>query len=560
MKKHLFYPIIMSFTLLLVACGGGGGDSSSSSTPGTLSTTSANALPNDCLIGGTTNPSTYSGSGVGVCQYSNTTASSKVINLAINGVSSTNTVTLLFSNGSTSDQASLSAGTASPNINSNYAKAVVASAEPETEEAKSKRLKDEFHENVLKQNEEIARNLLKARDQSSAKSFYGDFIPQPSSPLASPALGAARVWIDTFTGSVINYSTTAQKICSLPNGRNIVFWADSASLAGNYVSSASITSLANAVCGQDGGFDRLTTLLGDVWGTHNYSNLILDSAKQDINILIVKPNKEPAWAGYYYCLNSFTDSIYSNQALVFFTSAYQLNRDINFLLSTLIHEATHMINYYQRVVARGAVHDTWLEETSALMSEDVVAASFIKNSDGSVYNEIQIVEIPSYLATGGNFSYTNWQFLNGPSYAIGGSFGAYLNRNYGTAIMTGLINSCPGSTAGSSYPCMEKLIQKNGGSGFSEDFARMGASVFGLLPSSGLPSGYGFPAKTTGKYSLVPIDLSTKTAPSTTPSNGSTILSTSHTYKRDGISAGKNSWSRTGIVVPANTSVKVVVR
>ena len=86
MKKHLFYPIIMSFTLLLVACGGGGGDSSSSSTPGTLSTTSANALPNDCLIGGTTNPSTYSGSGVGVCQYSNTTASSKVINLAINGV------------------------------------------------------------------------------------------------------------------------------------------------------------------------------------------------------------------------------------------------------------------------------------------------------------------------------------------------------------------------------------------------------------------------------------------------------------------------------------------
>ena len=91
--------------------------------------------------------------------------------------------------------------------------------------------------------------------------------------------------------------------------------------------------------------------------------------------------------------------------------------------------------------------------------------------------------------------------------------------------MTGLINSCPGSTAGSSYSCVEKLIRANGGSSFSEDFARMGASVFGLFPSSNLPSGYGFPAKTTGKYSLVPIDLSARTAPSTTPSNGSTILS-----------------------------------
>ena len=558
--KKILYPIIMSLPLLLIACGGGGGDSSSSSAPSTPSATSANALPTDCSIGGASNPSTYSGSGIGVCQYSNTTASSKLIDLAINGVSSANTVTLLFSNGSTSDQASLSTGTASPNINSNNAKAIVASAEPETDEAKSKRLKEEFHESVLNQNEEIARNLLKTRDQSSARSFNGDFLPQPLSPLPSPAIGAARVWIDAYATPVVSYSTTNQSVCSIPNGRNVVIWADAASLSGSYISSASISSLANSVCGQDGGFDRLTTLLGDAWGTHNYSNLILDTAKQDINIVIVKPTARPAWAGYYGNINSYTTYTTSNQALVFFISAYTLNQSINYVQSTLIHEATHMINFYQRTVARGSAHDTWLEETSAMMSEDVVAASFIKNSDGSAYNLMQIVEIPDYLATGGNFSYTNWQFLTGPSYAIGGSFGAYLNRNYGTAIMTGLINSCPGITPGSSYPCMEKLIQANGGSGFSEAFARMGASVFALLPSSGLPSGYGFPAKTAGKYSLVPIDLSTKTAPSTTPSNGSTILSTSHAYKRDGISVGKNSWSRTGVVVPANTSVKVVVR
>ena len=551
---------MMPFALLLISCGGGGGDIASSSTPTNYSTTSTNALPNDCSVGGTSNPSTYNGSGIGVCQYSNTTASSKVIDLAINGVSSANTVTLLFSNGSASDQVSLSAGNASPNINSTNAKAVLASAEPETEEAKNKRLKEEFHNNLLNQNDEIARNLLKTRDQSSARSFYGDFVPQPSSPSASPAIGAAKAWIETSTDSVINYSTTAQKVCSLPTGRNVVIWADSASLVGSYVSSANIASLANGLCGNDGGFDRLTTLLGDVWGAHSYRNLISDSAKQDINIVLLKPTTRPDWAGYYYANNSFTNSQYSNQALVFFINAYDLHQSVNFMLSTLIHEATHMINFYQRDVARGASHDVWLNETSAMMSEDVVAASFIKNSDGSAYNLMQIVQIPDYLASGGNFSYTNWQFLTGQSYAIGGSFGAYLNRNYGTAIMTGLINSCPGSTAGSSYSCVEKLIRANGGSSFSEDFARMGASVFGLFPSSNLPSGYGFPAKTTGKYSLVPIDLSARTAPSTTPSNGSTILSTSHTYKKDTISTGKNSWSRTGVVVPAYTSIKVVVR
>ena len=100
---------MMPFALLLISCGGGGGDIASSSTPTNYSTTSTNALPNDCSVGGTSNPSTYNGSGIGVCQYSNTTASSKVIDLAINGVSSANTVTLLFSNGSASDQVSLSA-------------------------------------------------------------------------------------------------------------------------------------------------------------------------------------------------------------------------------------------------------------------------------------------------------------------------------------------------------------------------------------------------------------------------------------------------------------------
>jgi hypothetical protein len=437
----------------------------------------------------------------------------------------------------------------------------------------SHRAQDEAHSKILDQNREFSELAAKTTRDTPWYDKFNSLIFSAPSP--APALGTQRSWKDNYDSvNPVNYPTTAQFVCTIPNGRSVVIWADSATLSGSYVTLANLTTLGNSVCSAGGGFDKLIGIMGDAWGSHSQpTKLISDSTKQDINIVVIKPTSAPGWAGYFYGLNNYLTTAYSNttnsnEAIVFFVSAYQINNDftsngkLNYSTSTLIHEAAHMINFYQKSVVRGSSHETWLEETSAMLSEDVVAASFLTNTDNSVYNTMQSVRVPGYLATGGNVSYINWVTLTNNSYNIGGAFGAFINRKYGTAIMSGLVTSCSDSysTSGSSIACMNSLITSNGGIGFADEFTKMGVSVFGLFPGSALPSGYGYPAKTTGSYSLIPIDLSGSSIPAPASLTGSTLASTSHTYKIDSIGLGKTSWVRSGVVVPANSTIKVIAR
>ncbi len=116
------------------------------------------------------------------------------------------------------------------------------------------------------------------------------------------------------------------------------------------------------------------------------------------------------------------------------------------------------------------------------------------------------------------------------------------------------------STSASGYACVDSLIQAAGGVGYGDEFARLGATVFGLLPVTGTPSGYGFPAATAGGYSLAAVDLSSYARPSTAASLGSNFLATTHTYQLDTIAAGKTTYIRTGVVVPAGAALLLVIR
>jgi hypothetical protein len=489
----------------------------------------------------------YSGSGTGVWRYNNTTSSDATVNINISGVSAGKTVTMLFSNGgSTAASGTPVTGVlATPVVPAPLIKSLPAPGNDQD----IRRQHDSSHQKMLIENLKLASAL--AAPRSSAKSITRNFPPPP---MPTPVVGDTRPWNESAF-DMKNYTATVRAVCSVPNGRNVVIWADS-SYDGTNVTASDITAFSNAYCGSAGGYAKLTTLLGDAWGAVSAgqaSSLISDTpTKQDVNIVIVKALASAKYAGYFWGQNNYLASTYSssNEALVFFINGNGLHSNIKYYVSVLLHESTHMINFYQRAVVRSVSHDSWLEETSAMMTEDIVIPTVL-----SGYNTAVTYRVPNYVTTGGAVDYVDWPTLASDNYALGGAFGAYLNRRYGVSIYQQLITDC--SVA--SYTCLDTLIKNNGGPGFAMDFARFGASIFAGLPAAGIPDAYGYPATATGGYSLTAINVTTN-APATATALASGFTATTHTYNKDIVAAGHTSYVRTGVVVPANTTLIVVVK
>jgi hypothetical protein len=491
-------------------------------------------------------PTAYTGSGTGVWRYNNTTSGNATIDIDIGGVLPGNTVTMLFSNGST-------AAVSSP-VTGILATAVAlptptASLLASVEDADHQQ-KDSNHLKMLVDNLKIASELSASTSGSNSIATNSNIAPPPP-PMPTPAVGDTRSWKE-FAFDMKNYSSTVHAVCPLPNGRNVVIWVDGS--YGSTVFDSDIAAFTNAYCGNTGGYARLTTLLGDVWGTvpaAQSSNLISDSpTKQDINIVIVAATTN--FGGYFWGENNFVSTYYpnSNEALVFFINGNGLHSGVNYYVSALLHESTHMINFYQRAVMRSVYHDTWLEETSAMMAEDIVTPAVLGG-----YNTVATTRVPNYVSTGGAVSYIDWSQLSNNNYALGGAFGGYLNRRYGISIFEQLITDC---NTVISYTCLDNLIKNNGGPGFAIDFARFGASIFAGLPATGMPAAYAYPATTSGIYSLAAIDVPTN-APVTATALSS-FTATTHTYNQDVVASGSTRYIRTGVVVPANTTLIMVVK
>ena len=528
------------------------------------------------------NANTYSGSGTGVWRYRNSTATDAAVNLNIAGVAAGKTVTLLFSNGTAATAPSApSAGVlaepaasalAPPPAGDRFAELSAVQMELATAINDQQ---DLAHSQLLENNGTLARSMTTMnRTRNPLLLADGAGVPAPGLPLAAPAIDTTRTWNDLFGGTTnpTKYVTAAQTVCATGNGRNAVIWVDPNAQSTGKVTASTVAAFANTFCGSAGsgmagGFAQLVTLMGDAWGSGAavYPELIPDSTLQDINIVILDVPTSTSWAGYFFGYNNFTAASKpnSNEALVFFINANSARSSLNNTLSTLIHEATHMINFYQRSVVRSVTHDTWLEETAAMMSEDIVSPTVVKKSDGSGYNKIAELRLPAYVNTGGAVSYINWPQLSSPNYAVGGAFGAYLNRRYGLSIFSQLLSNCSdGTTGNTSYNCLDTLIKNNGGVGFAEDYAHAGASIFAVLPATGMPAFYGYPAKTDAGYSLAAIDVSAyaNLRPSTAAALRSGYTATTHTYKLDTVASGKTSYVRNGVVVPANTTLLLVIK
>jgi hypothetical protein len=558
--KNILWQLLV---VLLASCGGGDTAAPMQSPAPSLAVDCAG--PN-CSA---SKVNVFSGTGIGIWKYQNSTDSDRLVDIDIGGIPAGSKVTLVFSNGSQSAASSLPAtgalGGREPwRAEPSQAPEVAQLSALDRSEQQRQAARDAFHASILEENAK-ATALLRRLPRNAAPAQRKQAAAAAQGP-TSPALGTRRSWFELTQDGAPAYVTTAQAVCPIGNGRNAVLWVDPNAQRSGLVTADNISALVSTFCGEDGGSARVTALLGDYWGPHNYpSDLISDSPRRDVNIAIVDAPESTPWAGYYVGINNIRRTVdpafaNSNEALVFFIKASQLHLNEKYIQSSLLHEATHMLNFYQQSIVRDINYSDWLNETSAMMTEDIVVPSVVRNADGTGYNTIAGLHVPRYVASGGAVSYVDWSFDN---YDLGGAFGAYLNRRFGLSIYRQIVTDCAvGST---SYECLDALIRANGGLGFADEFAHFGASIFGLMPAVGSPAKYGFPARTDQGYALMPIDASAYAArrPATAKALDDGYAATTQTYSVDTLLPSKEryvKYVRSGVRVPAQTTLLVVVR
>jgi hypothetical protein len=552
--------------LLLAACGG-----TSEPAPDPCSGLPVPALAPACTGAscGAASGTAYAGSGVGVWRFRNTTTCPASLDFRLTGVATGMQGLLLFSNATTSPVSTLP----SPGVLASPPAPVALRLESPLETDRADLAADRWHEALLEENRQLGLSLRMLAPRATSAGPRA-LAAASSSPVA---LGDPRGWRENFASPPVTYATFARAICTLPGGRRAVFWVDPNAEVPGGLTADDLAYFRTTFCGASGdeahgGFARVKALLGEVWGTFDPSlgpALISDAAGlQDVNLVFLQvpadpdPNKKKTWAGYFYGMNNFLRTHNpsqfgnSNEALAFFIDAAQVHltsTSRSYLASALLHELTHMVNFYQRPVLRDVANDTWLEETTATMIEDIVVP--VATPDQT--SIIPLQRIKPYVASGGGITYTGWLYPDQNSYSLAGAFGAFVNRRHGTSILSGTTTCATGGVA-----CVDGLIRAAGGEGFADDFARTGASIFGLFPATAVPEGYGYPTRVTGEYTLAAIDVSTFSAFRKGTPTALTLdfPAASHTYKLDTVPAGSTGYARTGVVVPAGTSVHVVVR
>ncbi len=523
---------------------------------------------------------TRNGSGIGVWRYQNRTAAPVKIDVDIVGVNPGLETLLLFSNGSDSTKNTAPSPLTSPT--ETLLQAALPTAADLEQEARH-----QAQWRITEHNRAVAREFVEMVRSGAAGGAALQGAPE--APRPTPPIGERRPWYDMDSIDLKKpieeyykaYTAEVRDICTLSNGRKAVFWVDDASWKVN-VLEEDLKFYKKVLCDTGKGYDQVKTMIGDGWGTHVFPNELITQdavgALQDLNVVYLSVPATKTWGGYFWNCNNFKKgkepSKYcpgTNEALAFFVNAPRSKGQQNFYASLHLHELTHLVNYYQRTLQK-EYYDVWLEETSAMMTEDIIVPAVTEDIVGPSGEKVRINEardtyVYSYVKSGGAASLMVWNASN--SYEVGGSLGAFLNRRYGTAIYTGM-KGCPveKTDAGTSYACLDKLVRDNKGVGLAEEFDRMGASIYGLFPAKDSPPEYGFPTATYAPYTLDPIDipdywkdrLGIATALPKDKAGNVEFRATSHTYKLDAIPVGETKYSRPGVEVPAGTSLLVVMR
>ncbi|KAF0812072.1 hypothetical protein IGB42_03349 [Andreprevotia sp. IGB-42] len=470
---------------LLVACGGGGGSASGNS-PAISSQTAPAATPTplpspsqiDCSgpACGALEGGQYAGQGVASWLYTNAGNTAAPVSVQLSNVAG-RTATLVLSNPS-GDAMALLPATASANML--------------TPPAQADHIASFNRDGFLAYMSAPAQRVLRATRGSAE---------QP---------GASRMWVHEDESE---RQTTLVRQLTAQDGRIVNIWLENGQQGAGKIDDALLDRLASRVAGRsDAAYELVTGLAGPVWGTHAIASLI--AAEQPLNVVLLDFDHDAQpWGlvGYFWSRNNFTRAANarSNAALAVFLDTETLYlggpQAFDTTVSTLAHELTHAANFYRRGVqlyqppASSQAFDIWLEEMTAMMAEDLLAARLTPG-----FNAVRDLRMRDWLtATAYNCDFSVYAAADSRcnSYSVGGSFSAYLLRQYGVAFYRQLLGA---QGQGDDIALLDAQLRAYG-SNLGTAQRRWQASMAGL--PAGSPAGLGFPERNDAGYLLSAMDV-----------------------------------------------------
>ncbi|ACC72957.1 hemagglutinin [Paraburkholderia phymatum] len=508
----------LTLVATLAACGGGGGGNStavSNTAKGTPASSDVPIVAADgklhaaCQRCSATDDSTYAGSGAGIWQAINPNASALDVPVSIKGLSGQN-VTLVFTNESAGTQ-TMSPITLSANMSTSVmraqSQAAATSSTTGSESATLAAIRDFNYQGWTQ---------LATNQQATATARYS------TNGAATSAFYSAGTWQvgDTRTFYYADNSprtTTLEQTATTSDGTTVNLWVESGEIGASKISPQIIHSLITQYAQAGGIYDMLVRVGGKLYGPNSQSSLI-DGTHQPIDLVVMNfdHNGLPyGLLGYFWALNNFKTGAgqlaYSNQSISLYLDSETLylggTYGMNQMLTTMAHESMHMQNFYRRSVQMGAQYafEPWLEEMTAMMMEDWASSGIVPG-----YNAIRDARFITYMTYGGHGSYncglTTWTpyGTDCESYAVNGSFGGFMNRQFGLSFFQSLLTN---KNRTASLDILNEVIgNARAGATVPSTLRGFAAAASGLVPLSSNVAGFTFPARSESGFTLPAID------------------------------------------------------
>ncbi|MDM0119622.1 M30 family zinc metallopeptidase [Variovorax arabinosiphilus] len=500
---------------ILAACGGGGGGgeggaagTAGASAPPVAAIDTPSPLTAACTDCGAVDGSTYAGAGTGVWQVSNAGSLAKDFPLAIKGLTG-QLVTLVFTNESAQEVAmpSLQILSSSTTLAPTLSKTMAGGGD-------SADAGTAFNADVANFNRDGFARLLSTPTAAAGVAAKLSALSAPTAPAATYTVGQQRT-VYLLDRSQRTVRLAGQRATG--DGTVVNVWVETSEIDPARVSATLSDRVRDAFAGAGGIYDMLVKVGGPLWGPHGHTELLPGSG-QPIDIFLVNfdRNAQPyGMGGYFWGLNNFKTGAgqlaYSNESLSMYMDTETMyldgERGLRQVVTALAHEGMHMQNFYRRSVSMGSqfAFDDWLEEMSALMMEDW--ASYALDTS---HNAIRDARLPYYLNYRGSGSYncelTRWDPMGTvcESYAVVGSFGGYLNRQFGLGFFQSVLRST-GLT--DSAAVLEAAIKaQRPDSGIGQELRRFSSAAAGLVPLSAGVAGYSMPMRNDDGLQLVAMD------------------------------------------------------
>lgn len=288
--------------------------------------------------------------------------------------------------------------------------------------------------------------------------------------------GAAFTFLDYDSGTVTEIPATARKVVS-DGAVTLAVWVANANWdrcsRPPCVTQPQVDTVAQTFLrpGRDNDvYDWTTAIFGAPWGPHRFSN-ILSAEQQEGHILLydidydhLPTSSDPVrTVGYFVAKDIFLRDPQhpnpairtSNERLMFYVDAVFLASPSgaswevtdpfpSHVIETLVHEFQHMIHYYQKRVLQDAFPETWLNEMSSMVAEDLLAGKLrVGAGPRGVAHDDPTAGAPGNtadrLSRYNRYNYIQVTAWRGElrNYSINYALGAYLARIHGGAALFG---------------------------------------------------------------------------------------------------------------------------